>query len=240
MSELLGGSLGRHSRIGAPYRTWWTPIRLALGAVFIGSALSLLTYSHCQRSGWQTPDSYVHMCYSSVSDRFSLFAVISIVALAITTIVLQSLTPLWSDALLFPVAPAVILTLFNGVASLQALVAVGAIYLLKRIRTNYFLVTRILLFIALVSLVISRSDQPQYVIALTPLVLIAGISKRDFVIWQGMEVVFQIVLWQAVATINGAPKGLPVEAKNWALWIHFAATVFLLSKLAMKETPRLK
>lgn len=231
MSELIGGELGRHARVGPPYRTWWTPIRVILAVVGLASVLPILTFSHCVNSGWRSPDMYVHFCYSEVSENFALYSTLSIIALAATTLFLATLTVRWIDALQLPAAPAVLLTLFIGREALAALAIVLALYLVKRADINHIRIARILLVISLLFLILTRSDRPQYVLLIAPLVIISGISRRDFYIWQGIEVIFQIVLWQSLATINGAPQGLPASANDLAIWIHILGSVFLIARL---------
>lgn len=174
---------------------------------------------------------YVHFCYSEVTSNFWLYTTLSIIALAAATLFLSALTAKWTDALLLPAAPAVVLTLFIGREALAALAVVVALYLVKRANFNHIRVARILLATCLVFLILTRSDRPQYVLLVAPLVIMSGINHRDFYIWQGAEVIFQIVLWQSLATINGAPKGLPASANDLAIWIHILGSVFLLARL---------
>jgi hypothetical protein len=61
-SEVIGGPLGRHARTGAPYRTWWLPIRVLLALAFLGSSLAFISFEHCRAADWQSPDMYVHTC----------------------------------------------------------------------------------------------------------------------------------------------------------------------------------
>ncbi|NAZ88513.1 glycosyltransferase 87 family protein, partial [Kineococcus indalonis] len=63
-SEVLGGPAGRHLGAGGP---WWTrplPVLVALTSVLV--ALGALTKHHCRAQGWNTPDQFVHACYSDL------------------------------------------------------------------------------------------------------------------------------------------------------------------------------
>ncbi|WP_432571763.1 glycosyltransferase 87 family protein [Kineococcus sp. SYSU DK005] len=63
-SEVLGGPAGRHLGAGGP---WWAqplPVLVALTSVLV--ALGALTKHHCRAQGWNTPDQFVHACYSDL------------------------------------------------------------------------------------------------------------------------------------------------------------------------------
>jgi uncharacterized membrane protein len=70
-SEVIGGPLGRHARVGPPYRTWWLPIRVLLLVVLIASLMSFLKFQSCRANDWQSPAMYVHACYSDIPTLYS-------------------------------------------------------------------------------------------------------------------------------------------------------------------------
>ncbi|MDP9395873.1 MAG: glycosyltransferase 87 family protein, partial [Actinomycetota bacterium] len=66
LSEGVGGPAGRRIAPGS----WWTPVRVALVLVFLASGLGVLAKQHCRAEGWNTPDQFVHACYSDIPHLF--------------------------------------------------------------------------------------------------------------------------------------------------------------------------
>ncbi|PRY10813.1 glycosyltransferase 87 family protein [Kineococcus rhizosphaerae] len=63
-SEVLGGPAGRRLGGDGP---WWAralPVTIALTAV--ATALGAVSRHHCRTLGWNTPDQFVHACYSDL------------------------------------------------------------------------------------------------------------------------------------------------------------------------------
>ena len=63
-SEVLGGPAGRRLGGDGP---WWAralPVSVALTSLVV--ALGALTKHHCRAQGWNTPDQFVHACYSDL------------------------------------------------------------------------------------------------------------------------------------------------------------------------------
>ena len=85
-------------------------------------------------------------------------------------------------------------------------------------------------FIFIVLMTVSKVYSPQYILWLTPLVLLAITNKRDlswFWFWQSAEIIYHIAIWQHLATLTGATFGLPVKA-------YAAITIFrILAALAL-------
>jgi len=78
---------------------------------------------------------------------------------------------------------------------------------------------------------VSKVYSPQYVLWLAPLALIAVIDKRDlsaFWIWQAVEVIYHVAIWQHLATVTGARFGLPVTGYALISLARIAATVALV------------
>lgn len=85
-----------------------------------------------------------------------------------------------------------------------------------------------LLVAMLVYFITTKSYAPQQVLFLIPLVVLAGLRWRDFALWQGIEVGYQVLLWQYVASVNGAPKAIPANVYSWVVIAHIAGLVYLL------------
>ena len=63
-TELIGGPVGRHARLGT---SWWTPIRVMLLLVVLASAFGVLLDQPCRRSAWTDGTiQYTHGCYSDI------------------------------------------------------------------------------------------------------------------------------------------------------------------------------
>ena len=80
----------------------------------------------------------------------------------------------------------------------------------------------------------SKVYSPQYVLWLTPLAVIALIDKRDlhaFWIWQGVELVYHLAIWQHLATVTGAKFGLPLLGYSLIILVRIAATAYLVGIL---------
>ena len=63
-AEVLGGPAGRRLGGDGP---WWAralPVAVLLTAVAV--ALGALSKHHCRAQGWNTPDQFVHACYSDL------------------------------------------------------------------------------------------------------------------------------------------------------------------------------
>ena len=78
----------------------------------------------------------------------------------------------------------------------------------------------------------SKVYSPQYVLWLTPLAVIALIDKRDlhaFWIWQGVELLYHLAIWQHLATVTGAKFGLPLYGYALITLARIAATIYLIA-----------
>jgi uncharacterized membrane protein len=93
-------------------------------------------------------------------------------------------------------------------------------------------------FIFIIVMAVSKVYSPQYVLWLTPLVIIAMIDKRELAIfwfWQGCELLYHFAIWQHLATVSGAKFGLPVVAYSVICLIRIAASLLLLQRLAARH-----
>jgi uncharacterized membrane protein len=69
---------------------------------------------------------------------------------------------------------------------------------------------------------------PQYVLWLIPLAALARPRWRDFLIWQGAEVLYFLGVWMYLAdTVSSSHKGLPQNAYHLAIVIHLLGTLYL-------------
>ncbi|MFJ2113175.1 glycosyltransferase family 87 protein [Streptomyces sp. NPDC087850] len=70
---------------------------------------------------------------------------------------------------------------------------------------------------------------PQYVLWLVPLAALARPRWRDFLIWQGCEVLYYLGIWLYLAytTSGDAHKGLPTEGYQLAIALHLLGTLYL-------------
>jgi uncharacterized membrane protein len=93
-------------------------------------------------------------------------------------------------------------------------------------------------FIFIIVMAVSKVYSPQYVLWLTPLVIIAMIDKRELAIfwfWQGCELLYHFAIWQHLATVSGAKFGLPVVAYSVICLIRIAVSLLLLQRLAARH-----
>jgi uncharacterized membrane protein len=122
-----------------------------------------------------------------------------------------------------------ILTLLIGVA-------IVAIFLLQT--KDVLTLAESSLYIFIVLLTVTKVYSPQYVLWLTPLVLLAMRDKRDlswFWFWQVSEVAYHLAIWQHLALLTGATFGLPVKAYAAIALFRIAAAVALAVALARRH-----
>lgn len=122
-----------------------------------------------------------------------------------------------------------ILTLLIGVA-------IVAIFLLQT--KDVLTLAESSLYIFIVLLAVTKVYSPQYVLWLTPLVLLALRDKRDlswFWFWQVAEVAYHFAIWQHLALLTGATFGLPVKAYAAFALFRIAASIALAIALARRH-----
>ena len=74
-------------------------------------------------------------------------------------------------------------------------------------------------------LVTNKVYSPQYVVWLIPLAVLARPRWRDFLIWQGAELVYYAAIWLYLASLNNG-KGIPEGWYCVAIVLQIAATVW--------------
>ena len=87
-----------------------------------------------------------------------------------------------------------------------------------------------------VVMIVSKVYSPQYVLWLTPLAIL-GLNKKSvhaFWIWQGGEVIYHIAIWQHLATVTGAPFGLPAKGYALLTLLRIATTIYLVAVMARR------
>lgn len=85
-------------------------------------------------------------------------------------------------------------------------------------------------------MIVSKVYSPQYVLWLTPLAIL-GLKKESlhaFWVWQGGEVIYHIAIWQHLATVTGAPFGLPAKGYALLTLLRIATTIYLIAVLARR------
>ena len=115
-------------------------------------------------------------------------------------------------------------------------VAVTAIFLLQTRETLPLAESAIFIFIALMT--VSKVYSPQYVLWLTPLVILALKDDRDltwFWGWQIAELMYHVAIWQHLALLTGAKYGLPVKAYALITLIRIVAAIALAIALARRH-----
>ena len=132
----------------------------------------------------------------------------------------------------------VTLTHINYLSILTLLIGVTvvAIFLLQTRETLSLAESSIFIFIVLMT--VSKVYSPQYVLWLTPLVLLALRDKRDlswFWFWQSAEIIYHLAIWQHLATLTGATFGLPVKAYAAITLFRIVAAVALAAALARRH-----
>jgi uncharacterized membrane protein len=141
---------------------------------------------------------------------------------------------LWYGASVFGLS----LTHINYFSILTLLIGVTvvAIFLLQTRETLPLSESALYIFIVL--LTVSKVYSPQYVLWLTPLVLLAIRDKRDlkwFWLWQCAEVIYHFAIWQHLALLTGAHFGLPVKAYAALTLLRIAAALALAIALARRH-----
>ena len=115
-------------------------------------------------------------------------------------------------------------------------VAVTAIFLLQTRETLPLAESAIFIFIVLMT--VSKVYSPQYVLWLTPLVILALKDNRDlswFWGWQIAELMYHVAIWQHLALLTGAKYGLPVKAYALITLIRIVAAIALAIALARRH-----
>ncbi|GHC36569.1 membrane protein [Streptomyces cinnamoneus] len=78
-------------------------------------------------------------------------------------------------------------------------------------------------------ILVNKVYSPQYVLWLVPLAALARPKWRDFLIWQGCEVLYFLGIWFYLAYTGSGDKhqGLPPEGYQLAIVLHLLGTLYL-------------
>jgi len=90
---------------------------------------------------------------------------------------------------------------------------------------------------------VSKVYSPQYIIWLTPLALIAlrdRTQRSAFWIWQGGEAIYQIAIWQYLASYTGAKFGLPQDFYALSIFLRVATLAWFVATLVKGALPEVK
>jgi len=93
-------------------------------------------------------------------------------------------------------------------------------------------------FLVLASVMVaSKVYSPQYVLWLTPLAAIALTNKKDlhaFWIWQAVETIYHLAIWQHIALVTDAHFGLASTPFAILTLLRMAGTIYLMAVLARR------
>jgi uncharacterized membrane protein len=93
-------------------------------------------------------------------------------------------------------------------------------------------------FLVLASVMVaSKVYSPQYVLWLTPLAVIALTNKKDlhaFWIWQAVEMMYHVAIWQHIALVTDAKFGLASTPFAVLTLVRIAGTIYLMAILARR------
>ena len=93
-------------------------------------------------------------------------------------------------------------------------------------------------FLVLASVMVaSKVYSPQYVLWLTPLAAIALTNKKDlhaFWLWQAVETIYHVAIWQHIALVTDAHFGLASTPFAILTLLRIAGTIYLMTVLARR------
>ena len=93
-------------------------------------------------------------------------------------------------------------------------------------------------FLVLASVMVaSKVYSPQYVLWLTPLAAIALTNKKDlhaFWIWQAVETIYHVAIWQHIALVTDAHFGLASTPFAILTLVRIGGTIYLMAVLARR------
>ena len=93
-------------------------------------------------------------------------------------------------------------------------------------------------FLVLASVMVaSKVYSPQYVLWLTPLAAIALTNKKDlhaFWLWQAVETIYHVAIWQHIALVTDAHFGLASTPFAVLTLLRIAGTIYLMAVLARR------
>ncbi len=128
---------------------------------------------------------------------------------------------------------------YLSILTLLIVITAVSIFLLQVERTLPLSESALYIFIGVMA--VSKVYSPQFVLWLSPLVILALRDKRDlpwFWGWQIAEIGYHIAIWQHLALLTGATYGLSVKAYAVFILIRIAASIALGIALARRHKRR--
>ncbi|RLV01416.1 hypothetical protein CTZ27_13035 [Streptomyces griseocarneus] len=104
--------------------------------------------------------------------------------------------------------------------------AIGALALYAPRRPRF---AQLAFLIVALFVLTNKVYSPQYVLWLIPLAALARPKWRDFLVWQGCEVLYFLGIWMYLAYTGSGDKhqGLPTEGYQLAIAVHLLGTLYL-------------
>ncbi|KIZ19374.1 glycosyltransferase family 87 protein [Streptomyces natalensis] len=117
----------------------------------------------------------------------------------------------------------------NVYATLLMIVGCGVIGLLTLYAPRRPRFAQLAFLVVALFILTNKVYSPQYVLWLIPLAVLARPRWRDFLIWQGCEVMYYLGIWMYLAYTSDGEKhqGLPPEGYQLAIVLHLLGTLYL-------------
>ncbi|MFF4950687.1 glycosyltransferase family 87 protein [Streptomyces chattanoogensis] len=117
----------------------------------------------------------------------------------------------------------------NTYATLLMIVGCGVIGLLTLYAPRRPRFAQLAFLVVALFILTNKVYSPQYVLWLIPLAALARPRWRDFLIWQGCEVMYYLGIWMYLAYTSNGDKhqGLPPEGYQLAIVLHLLGTLYL-------------
>ncbi|UKY51456.1 glycosyltransferase family 87 protein [Streptomyces inhibens] len=117
----------------------------------------------------------------------------------------------------------------NTYATLLMILGCGAIGLLTLYAPRRPRFAQLAFLVVALFILTNKVYSPQYVLWLTPLAALARPRWRDFLIWQGCEVMYFLGIWMYLAYTGNGDKhqGLPTEGYQLAIALHLLGTLYV-------------
>lgn len=117
----------------------------------------------------------------------------------------------------------------NTYAILLMILGCGAVALLALCAPRRPRFAQLAFLVVALFILTNKVYSPQYVLWLIPLAALARPRWRDFLIWQGCEVMYFLGIWMYLAYTGSGDKhqGLPTEGYQLAILLHLVGTAYL-------------
>ncbi|MEU3713134.1 glycosyltransferase family 87 protein [Streptomyces catenulae] len=117
----------------------------------------------------------------------------------------------------------------NLYATLLMLLGCGGLALLTLYAPRRPRFAQLAFLVVALFILTNKVYSPQYVLWLIPLAALARPRWRDFLVWQGCEVLYYLGIWMYLAYTGSGDKhqGLPPEGYQLAILVHLLGTLYL-------------